>query len=126
METGLSEVHAWTCNFCFVLFVCLFFFWYKFKSILNHLTPKIWLLILPSGCYTFPCKLVTGIWYLIRVMTFALYVWLFSLPVLLEMFGNYREKLHDNQFYRVKVLTHKNEQLIISPYIITHKLKSQE
>ena len=25
---------------------------------LNPLTPKIWLLILPCGCYTFPCKLV--------------------------------------------------------------------
>ena len=59
-------------------------------------------------------------------MTFALYVWLFSLPVLLEMFGNHREKLHDNQFYKDKVLTHKNDQLIISPYIITRKLKSQE
>ena len=33
------------------------------------------------------------------------------------MFGNYREKLHDNQFYKVKVLTPKNDQLLISPYI---------
>ena len=28
----------------------------------NPLTPKIWLLILPSSCYTFPCELVTQIW----------------------------------------------------------------
>ena len=28
----------------------------------NLLTPKIWLLILPSGCYTFPCKLVMRTW----------------------------------------------------------------
>ena len=31
-------------------------------SEVNPLTPKIWLLILPSRCYTFPCKLVTRIW----------------------------------------------------------------
>ena len=29
---------------------------------LNLWTPKIWLLILPSGCYRFPCTLVTRIW----------------------------------------------------------------
>ena len=29
-----------------------------FRIRLNPLTPKIWLLILPCGCYTFPCKLV--------------------------------------------------------------------
>ena len=28
----------------------------------NPLTPKIWLLILPPSCYTFPCKLVMRIW----------------------------------------------------------------
>ena len=27
----------------------------------NLLTPKIWLLILPFSCYTFPCKLVARI-----------------------------------------------------------------
>ena len=33
----------------------------------NQLTPKIWLLILPSSCYKFPCKLVTRIWCLIKI-----------------------------------------------------------
>ena len=28
----------------------------------NSLTPKIWLLILPSSCYTIPCKLVMRTW----------------------------------------------------------------
>ena len=28
----------------------------------NPLTPKIWLLILPSSCCTFPCKLVMRTW----------------------------------------------------------------
>ena len=28
----------------------------------NPSTPKIWLLILPFSCYTFPCGLVTRIW----------------------------------------------------------------
>ena len=29
---------------------------------LHPLTPKIWWLILPSGCYTFPCQLVMRTW----------------------------------------------------------------
>ena len=28
----------------------------------NLLTPKLWKLIVPSSCYTFPCRLVTRIW----------------------------------------------------------------
>ena len=36
---------------------------------LNPLTPKIWLLILPSSCYTFPCKLVMRIWYQMKITT---------------------------------------------------------
>ena len=36
------------------------------SAILNCLTPKIWLLILPSISNTFPCKLVTRIWGLKR------------------------------------------------------------
>ena len=33
-----------------------FVFWKLYKSV-NPLTPKIWLLILPSTCYIFPGKL---------------------------------------------------------------------
>ena len=33
----------------------------------NPLTLKIWLLILPSSCYTFPYKLITRIWCLIKI-----------------------------------------------------------
>lgn len=29
----------------------------------NPLTPKMWLWILSSCCYTFPCKIFVGIWY---------------------------------------------------------------
>ena len=32
------------------------------KNLLNPLNPKIWLSILPSSYYTFPCKLVMRIW----------------------------------------------------------------
>ena len=32
------------------------------KDAFNPLTPKIWLLILPYSCYTFPCKLVMRTW----------------------------------------------------------------
>ena len=38
-----------------------------FISVINPLAPKIWLSILPSYCYTFPCKLVTGIWCQIKI-----------------------------------------------------------
>ena len=40
-----------------------------FISVSNPLAPKIWLLILPSYCYTFPRKLVTGIWCQIKIKT---------------------------------------------------------
>ena len=44
-------------NFC-----CSFSYWNDFE--INPLTPKIWLLILPStcNCHTFPYKSVTRIW----------------------------------------------------------------
>ena len=32
------------------------------RMLLNPFTPKIWLLILPSSCHTFPCKLVLRTW----------------------------------------------------------------
>ena len=37
--------------------------------LINPLTLKIWLLILPSGCYTYPCKLVMRIWCEIKIIT---------------------------------------------------------
>ena len=37
----------------------------------NPLTPRIWLLILLSSCYTFPCKLVARIWCYIKIKTFT-------------------------------------------------------
>ena len=39
------------------------------SSFLNTLTPKIRLLILPSGGYTFACKLVWRIWYQFKITT---------------------------------------------------------
>ena len=38
----------------------------------NSLTPKILLSILPSSCYTFPCKLIVRIWCLVKIT--ALYL----------------------------------------------------
>ena len=43
------------------------------------LTPKIWLLILPSSCYTFLYKLVTRIWCSIETI---IMLWLISLNIL--------------------------------------------
>ena len=46
------------------------FIWHPFQSLglfvfylINPLTSKIWLLILPSSCYTFSCKLFVRIWW---------------------------------------------------------------
>ena len=50
----------------------------------NPLTPKIWLLILPSSCYTFLCKLVARIW------CWSRYIWVLSLPVCWILFYNFR------------------------------------
>ena len=36
---------------------------------LNPLTPKIWLIILSSSCYTLPCKLVMSIWCSIQMIS---------------------------------------------------------
>ena len=40
----------------------------------NPLTPKIWLLILLSSYYTFPCKLVMGTWCEIKIAA-STYTW---------------------------------------------------
>ena len=42
------------------------------SKLILTLTPKILLSILPSSCYTFPCKLVTRIWHLVKIT--ALYL----------------------------------------------------
>ena len=69
---------------------------------LNPLIPKIWLLLLPSSYYTFPCKLVTRIWCSIKVISYTWWVWVFSLPVCWIMYGYCREKLHVNHFWELK------------------------
>ena len=56
-------------NKYFKLNSCLYLMKGWFVSWDNHLTPKIWLLILPSSCYKFPCKLVTRIWCEIKITT---------------------------------------------------------
>ena len=68
----------------------------------NPLTPKIWLLILPSSCYTFPNKLVMIIWCKIKMTTSTWYVCVFSLPFCWIMYGCYGEKLHVNHFWELK------------------------
>ena len=65
---------------------------------LNLLTPKIWLLILPYSCYTFPRKLVTGIWYSDAITIFYVISLNILLPVCWIMYEYYREKLHVDHF----------------------------
>ena len=72
--------------------------WYSF----NSLPPKIWLLILPSSCLTFPCNLVMRMWCLIRIKTSNGYVWVLSSPVCWIMYEYYREKFHVNHLGELK------------------------
>ena len=60
------------------------------------------IVILPSSCYTFPCKLVMRIWSSIKVETLTWLVWVFLLPVFWIMCGFYREKLHVKLFWELK------------------------
>ena len=63
-------------------------------------TPKIWLLILPSKCWTFPCKLVTRLnKCYIKITTSSWSAFVILLPVCWIMYGYYREKLHVNHFW---------------------------
>ena len=70
-----NVVRLWTFMQWFSLFHLNFFhlkysfFWLQFSFIfmqwsiyLNPLIPKIWLIILPSSCYTIPCILITRIY----------------------------------------------------------------
>ena len=87
------NVTIWTCGDWLLRFaVMLLATWHKYHSILgspfntsynikkvywvslygtrarlSSLTLKMWLLILPSSCYTFPCKLVKRIWYYTKI-----------------------------------------------------------
>ena len=72
------------------------------NQLLNPLTPKIWLLILPSSYYTFPCRLITRIRCSIKVINCTWWVWVFSLPVCCVMYGYYREKLQVNHFWELR------------------------
>ena len=76
------------------------------RLIKSLLTPKIWLLILPSCCcYTFPSKLVTGILCTTKLISSSWWVWVFSLPVYWIMYKYYKEKLHVNHFWLLDMQT---------------------
>ena len=66
---------------------------------LNLLTPNIWLLILPSGSYTFTCKFVVRIWCVIKVIVHDEFVYSYCWII----YGYYREKLHVYHFWELMV-----------------------
>ena len=66
-------------------------------------THKIWLFILPSSCFAFPCKLVTRIWCWRKKTTSTWWIWVFLLPSVWGiMCRYYRENLHVNYFLELK------------------------
>ena len=79
-----SEMEWGTICHCIYWACC---FWNLTAMWFNPLTSKIWLLILPSSCYTFPCKLVRRIWSSIELISCTWWIWVFSLPVCWTMCG---------------------------------------
>ena len=69
---------------------------------LNPLTPKIWLLSLSFGWYTFPCKLVMRIWCSIKVISCTWWLQVFLSPVWQIMYEYYKERLYINHFWELK------------------------
>ena len=64
-----------------------------------HLTPKTRLLILLSGFYMFPCKLVTRIWWQIKITFLPDFEYSHYLFV---GYGYYGENLHEYHFQEFK------------------------
>ena len=89
-------------------------------SSLNNLTPKIWLIILPFSCHTFPCELATRIWCQIKITISVWLVCVFSLPVCWIMYGCYEEKLHVNHFWEFKGERSAREPFLFSNFHRTH------
>ena len=63
---GICLLTSWACTMGIWSTLANWIWLHKFTSYViievNPLTPKIWFLILPSSCYTFPCKLVMRTW----------------------------------------------------------------
>ena len=89
--------------------------WQEFPS--NPYIPKIWLLILPSSCYTFPCILVLKIWFLIKETTFMSYVWIFLSPVCWIMYRYCWEKLYVNHIKKMYIIA--NHSWIVGRVLMT-------
>ena len=64
-----------------------------------HLTPRTRLLILLSGFYMFPCKLVTRIWWQIKITFLPDFEYSYHLFV---GYGYYGENLHEYHFQEFK------------------------
>ena len=73
-----------------------------YNNCINNVTSKIWLLILLSSCYTFPCKLVMRIWCKVKIITSTWCVGVFSSSVCWIMYGYGREKLYAYHFWELK------------------------
>ena len=69
---------------------------------LTLFTPKIWLVILLSGCYTFHCALVQRIWVCIKSASSGYYISLFLSPFCWTMNWYYKEKLDADHFWELK------------------------
>ena len=61
-KESLTCISLYTFFIPWQLQVCCGGFFFLYSYIVNPLTPKIKLLILPSSCYTFPCKVEMRIW----------------------------------------------------------------
>ena len=71
-------------------------------AILNPQTPMIWLLILPSSCYTFPCKLVFENLVLNQDSSFYMISFNILITCLLNNVWILKGKFHVNHFWQLK------------------------
>ena len=83
-KTGTHLEHLFS-KLCFILHT----------QFINSLTPKTSLLILLSGCNMFPCKLVTRIWWQIKITFLPDFEYSYHLFV---GYGYYGENLHVYHF----------------------------
>ena len=100
LNVVLDFIRALKFMFTFEFYSWFVIFWGKFTLTLS--IPKIWLLILPSSWYRFPCKLVTGICCQIKISSLLSILWVFWSLVSWILYEYYREKVHVNHLWVVR------------------------
>ena len=112
--------------------------WYHLIVIIPHtfnpITSMIWLLILPSSCYIFPCKLVMRIWCQIKITTLAWHVcwimfrycWVFPLPKISTKTISFQISFTGNHPKMVQANTKKRQNHVLTSGFFLHLIISSK